>query len=202
MPEVVTDRGRRFFVELRPGEAGVVLSSQKLLVAMDVGKLGFRHSLARGHHDKGLDRLELRRDRLHDRQRGAVDEQNPVLGVVDDVDELFGKQPRVDGVQHVAHARRGIEHLEVTVRIPRQCTDAVAGLHAEPLQRQRHALDARMGVRIGVTMNVALDLARDDLGLAVIIRGILDQAADQKRHVHHQSLHRSSGPRCRCMAYV
>lgn len=39
-------------------------------------------------------------------------------------------------------------------------------------------------------MDVALDLARDDLRLAVIVGGILDQAADQQRHVHHQSLHR------------
>ncbi|MEY9529392.1 hypothetical protein ABIF70_010533 [Bradyrhizobium japonicum] len=62
-------------------------------------------------------------------------------------------------------------------------------LHAEPLQSQRHALDAWMGVGVGVAMDVALDLARDDLGFAVIVRGILDQAADQERHVHHQSLH-------------
>jgi hypothetical protein len=40
-------------------------------------------------------------------------------------------------------------------------------------------------------MDVAFDLARDDLCLAVKVGGILDQAADQKRHVHHQSLHRS-----------
>ena len=76
------------------------------------------------------------------------------------------------------------------VRIPGQGADAVAGLHAEPLERHGHALDARMGVRIGVAMDVALDLARDDLGFAVIVGGILDQAADQERHVHHQSLHR------------
>ncbi|MCP3443477.1 hypothetical protein [Bradyrhizobium sp. CCGUVB14] len=38
-------------------------------------------------------------------------------------------------------------------------------------------------------MDIALDFARDDLGLAVIVGGILDQATDQQRHVHHQSLH-------------
>ncbi|MEY9158946.1 hypothetical protein ABIG04_007256 [Bradyrhizobium japonicum] len=92
-------------------------------------------------------------------------------------------------MQHVAHAGRGIEHLEMAVRIPGQGADAVAFLHAEPLQSQRHALDAWMGVGVGVAMDVALDLACDDLGFAVIVRGILDQAADQERHVHHQSLH-------------
>lgn len=73
--------------------------------------------------------------------------------------------------------------------IPGQRADAVALLHAEPLERQRHALDARMGVRVGIAMNVAFDLARDDLRFAVIVGGILDQAADQERHIHHQSLH-------------
>ncbi|MFK4675728.1 hypothetical protein ABIF37_008131 [Bradyrhizobium diazoefficiens] len=73
--------------------------------------------------------------------------------------------------------------------IPGQRADAVALLHAETLQGQRHALDAWMSVGIGVAMDVALDLARDDLCLAVMVCGILDQAADQERHVHHQSLH-------------
>ncbi|MHC2407966.1 hypothetical protein ACVJGC_000557 [Bradyrhizobium diazoefficiens] len=188
-PRGIADGGGGFFVELRPGEAGVVLSSEKLLVAMDVYKLRLRHPLARGHHDVSLDRLQLRRDRLDDRQRGAVDEQQAVFGVVDDVDELLGKQPRIDGVQHIAHARRGVEHLEMAVGIPGQRADAVALLHAETLQGQRHALDAWESVRIGVAMDVALDLARDDLRLAVIVGGVLDQAADQERHVHHQSLH-------------
>ncbi len=38
-------------------------------------------------------------------------------------------------------------------------------------------------------VQVAFDLARDHLRLAVIVGGIFDEAADQQRHVHHQSLH-------------
>jgi hypothetical protein len=141
-------------------------------------------------HDEIFDGGQLRRDRLDDRQGRAIDEEEPIFSVVDDVDELLGKKPGIDGVEHVAHSWRRVEHLEMTVGIPRQRSDPVAFPHAEPLQGQRHPLDARMRVRICIAMNVTLDLACNDLRLAVIVGGILNQAADQERHVHHQSLHR------------
>ena len=87
----VADGGCGFFVEHRPGEARIALFRKQLLIAMHVGELRFRHALAGGHHHVSLDRIQLRRDRLDDRQRGAIDEQQAVSRVIDDVDELFGK---------------------------------------------------------------------------------------------------------------
>ena len=52
--------------------------------------------------DEGLDGLAARRELLDQRREGDVEEQHLVFGVVDDVVDLLGKQPRVDGVQHRA----------------------------------------------------------------------------------------------------
>src|SRR5437762_2230932 len=47
-----------------------------------------------------------------------------------------------------------------------------------------------MRFAVGVAMDGAFHRLRHDLGRAVVAVGMLDQAADQERHVHHQALHR------------
>jgi hypothetical protein len=55
--------------------------------------------------------------------------------VVDDVGQLLGEQPQVEGVQHRAHRRHGEVRLEVLLGVPQERPDPVALLHAEPGQR-------------------------------------------------------------------
>jgi hypothetical protein len=63
------------------------------------------------------------------------------------------------------------------------------GSYAEPRERHGEPLHAGMRPRVGVAEDVALELARHDLGLAVVFRRILDEAGHEQRQVHHQAAH-------------
>ena len=74
-------------------------------------------------------------DRLQDAEQGLVDDDRPVLSVVDDVGELIGMQARVEGVDDRAHCRDTEVHREVLGLVPEQGRDAVSGFDspiAEP----------------------------------------------------------------------
>ncbi len=190
----VADRRRTALVERGPGEIPLILGGDQCFVAMDVRQLRFRHVAGVGHDDVADDTGEARRDRLGDRQRQPVDEQPAILGMIDDVDELFGEQPGIDRVQHGAAARRGVEHLEVSVGVPSQRRDRRALADTEAVQRLRHALRPPMHLGIVAAMDAPVELARDHLRRAVVAPGMLDEHGQQQRHVHHQALHRHCPP--------
>ena len=68
-------------------------------------------------------------------QQGRIDEQQSVLGVVDDVFDLLREQPRVDRVQYGAHAGDRVVKLQVPVVVPGERADTVAGSDPRRLQR-------------------------------------------------------------------
>jgi hypothetical protein len=70
----------------------------------------------------------------------------------------------------------------------------VAGLHAQALEGVRQLLDARIGVAPGVAVDRSLDRAGDDLGVAVVEGGVLDELRNQKRAILHESEHRGVSP--------
>ncbi len=111
----------------RPG-----VGQQRLVVQRARMDAGVRRVL---HDDHVLDRLEVLADGFEGGPAGGVHDQDFVAGVVDDVGDVGGREPDVDGVQHGPHARRGEVDLEMAVRVPREGSDPVALAHAEGLQR-------------------------------------------------------------------
>ena len=86
--------------------------------------------------------MEARRELLQQRHQRVVDEDDLVLGVVDDVGQLLLEQADVERVQHRAGAGHREVQLEVALVVPGERADAVARLHAEPAERAREAVDA------------------------------------------------------------
>ena len=82
-----------------------------------------------------FDGRQLALQRRERRQQRRVDEHQLVLGVVDDELELLRKQPRVQRVQHGAHAGDRVIQLEMPVIVPGERPDPVTGLDARRLQR-------------------------------------------------------------------
>jgi hypothetical protein len=81
--------------------------------------------------------VSARRDLLDDRQRDGVEAEDAILGVIDDVDELVGKQPRVHGVQQPRPCRARRRTSRSGVRVSNgERADRHARLYAEP--RERH----------------------------------------------------------------
>ena len=96
----------------------------------------------------------------------AVDDDDLVLGVVDDVGELLGEQPDVEGVQDRAHGRHGQVRLEVALVVPAERPHPVARTHPEPPERRRQLLGpaGHLGER---RRPVAVGLDGDHLAVAV-----------------------------------
>ena len=108
------------------GEEAGVVTGNEVLVADDVGKGGRGqvcavcqdHDAANGLH---------RGDQLFDGgEKGQVDEEQLVFGVVYDVGDLVRLQARVNSVQNRALSRHTIVKLEVSVSIPGNCANPIA----------------------------------------------------------------------------
>ena len=187
----VAERGRGALVEDRP-RVVLALAREQGLVAEDVGERGRGHVRFVGHHHDLLDRGELVRDPLHQLDEGEVHEQHPVLGVVDDVDDLLGEEAGVHRVQHGAHAGDAVEELLVAVAVPGQRADPVAVFDAEPGHEVGDAPRAPLAFGIAVAVDRAFDGARDHLAVAVILRRVANQRRDHQRDLLHQAVHGSS----------
>jgi hypothetical protein len=100
--------------------------SQQGLVVVQLGGAGVGRLVACAvvhHHDVAHGR-EGRQERPQQLDQRAVDEDDLVLGVVDDVGELLGEQADVERVQHPAAAGRGEVELEVAGGVPGERRDA------------------------------------------------------------------------------
>ena len=104
-------------------------------------------------------------------------EQDVVLGVLDRVQDLLGREADVDGVQHRAQHRDGEERLEVAVAVVVHDRHRVARLHPQRRQRAREAVHPLAQVRVGVASKVTVD---DLLGRIVHDR-VLEDATDGER---------------------
>ena len=168
-----------------------------LLVAQQVAHAERGHVRPIGHRNEALDALHLGGERLDQRSERDIEEQELILGVVDDVRDLLGIEARIDRVQHRSAARHAVVELHVAVAVPRERGNALAGLHRERRERVGHLLRTAMDVAVGAPMERPLDRAGDDLGAGVNRDGVLDQRRDEERPILHQSLHRASFERTR-----
>src|SRR2546428_606195 len=84
------------------------------------------------------------------RHHGRVDKDHRVLGVVDDVGEVLGREPEVQRMEDEAAERRSPVHLEVAVAVPREGRDAVALLQTEGAEDAGEAGRPLGEVRVGV----------------------------------------------------
>ena len=135
----VAKPGGRLFIEL--GELGALgLVREQLFVVVRglgmAGGSGPRSSITT-YPRRGQLALHLgdgARDRL-------VQEDEPVVGVIDDVDDLVARQADVDRVQDRPDRRHGEVELEVPMVVPGKGGDAIAGLDAQALEDVHQPVD-------------------------------------------------------------
>jgi hypothetical protein len=154
------------------------------------------------HHHVGGPVAKLPEQTLHQRHEGQVDEQHPVLGMVDDVGDLRLEQPRVDGVDYRPHAGNGEVELVMAVAVPGQRPDPVTRTDVQPFEHPGEAAGTPFGVAVGVAMARTLDRVADDLGLAVMPRGEREQRRNQQWLLLHQAQHGSLSPPSRATRAV
>ena len=184
----VAQAGGGVLVERFPGEVAVG-AGEPFLIGHGVAQAGLRHVGGIGQHDVALDGGELVGELFEQRHEGQVGEETPALGVIDDPDDLLGKQPRIDGVIDGADPENAVPRLQVPPGVPAERRHAVAQLDAVALEALRHLERACPDVGVIGGVDRSLDGARNHRPVAVVARGVIDHAVAQQRPVLHQSEH-------------
>ena len=163
------------------GVAGI----HQVVVELDAGHFlgGFGVFAAQQHHVLQVFQLVL--DRRDQRQEGLVDEQDAVLGVVEDIHQLFREQARVDGVAHQAGTGHTEIGFQVAVVVPGQGGDPVALFQAQAQQRRTQLAGPPFHFAPVGAVEAAGGLHGDDLSIGVVAGGVGDLCADQQRLFHH-----------------
>ena len=123
----------------------------------------------------------VRRELLDQRHERQVEQDVPVVGVVDDVGDLLGEQARVDGVAHRPACRRWRSRSRSDGSRSRPACRRGRSLAPRGRQRVGELARAAMRVAVGVAVDAAFDHARHDLGVAVVALRVPDQRRDQQR---------------------
>ena len=161
---------------------------EELLVIEDPGVVGNRSGGSVVDHDDVLDRVQLVGQRHEQRQQRAVDEDDLVLRVVDDVDQLVGEQPDVEGVQHASGARCGEVQLQVPPGVPAERAHPRVRTEAQVVQHRGQPAHAVGPVGDGGAAFLP-DLCRDDLLVAEELFGPVEDVGEDEGAVLHQAEH-------------
>ena len=81
-------------------------------------------------HHVAFDAGQLVGEFFQQRNECQIGQHQAIPGVICDPGDLIGKQPRIDGVDHRAHAGHRVVELEVAIAVPGKRSDAIAQLHA------------------------------------------------------------------------
>src|SRR5947207_14357615 len=130
----VAEAARRVLVELLPSEILASLRDE-ILIRQEIWNLDFGEMRAIRQRHVEPDRRNLPRDLLNQLCEGDIEEQGFVFGVIGDVSELVGKQPRVQRVIDGADPGDAVPRLDVPRGVPGKRRDAVAKRKPGPVQR-------------------------------------------------------------------
>src|SRR5216117_1738679 len=135
---------------------------------------------------------DLVADRLEHRPRARVGEDHRVLGMVDDVGEVLGREPEVQRVEDAADERRRPVDLEVAVAVPGQGRHTVALPEAEGREGAGEACRPLGKVRVRVAEERAAGDARGERLLREEPTAPLEEVRQRERVVHHEPVELST----------
>src|SRR5215472_17088181 len=174
----------RPLVDFGPGESWF-LGRKELLVPQHVAQ---RRRVAFADDHKVAHGLQARSDAGEDRHHRIFHQDDRVLGVVDDILELLGEKPQVEGVEDSAHQRHCEVCFEMLLGVPRQRPDAIIGSHAEAPQRSRQ-LFRPIGDRRVRCLAARHPLASHHLAASIDRAAMPEDGGDVYRKILHGALH-------------
>src|SRR5262249_36838565 len=127
------------------------------------GRLQLTRSIRRiAHNDIEPDARKLICQALQQRHQVAVDKDNLILRVIDNIGQLLCKQADIQRVQNRAHTRNSKIQFQMTISVPAKGRDAISPPGSRCLKRVRQLLDALAPISIGIAM-FAMGCERDNL---------------------------------------
>ena len=115
-------------------------------------------------------------DFLQHRHESEIGHHHAIAGMIDDPDDLLGKQAGIDGVIDRADAENAVPAFQMPPGIPPQRRNAIAELDAVAIEPLRHAQGARADLGVIGGVDRPFDRARDDRAFGVIGRGVINDA--------------------------
>ena len=134
------------------------------------------------------DRVELVHEWPDQSGYRVVEEDDLVLGVVGDVGELFGEEPKVQRVRHPSAAGWGEVELEVACGVPGERGDPPVFGDAEVVERTTEPSGALAPLTVGEPLPPCRRGGHDLLS-GMDLRGTVEQVDQRQRGVHHQAVH-------------
>ena len=144
----VERRRPRVLIEVRERVVGIRLRQQGLVFRGN-RKITFRCRRGIAQQHDLLARCDAAPELLDEGQEVAVDQNYVVLGVIDRVQDLLGREARVDVAQHRAHHGHRKEALEIAVGVPVHHGNGVARTHAETGQTRSQPADPLPQLSVG-----------------------------------------------------
>ena len=165
---------------------------QEILVAFHA----VRHGLAGQRHHDDLLEVDLVGELFVQRQQHVVDDEETILGVIDDPGHVVRRQAQVQGVQYRAGDRNAEIRLQVRGGVPGKGRDPIAVLDPGLGERLSELLGASDHVGIGLPVQRLVRHVGDDFHIAELRARALENVVEQQRPVHHRGLHEISSGRC------
>src|SRR5713226_5592549 len=175
------------FIKLRPVIVLGLTSNEALVVNRRLQLAGGVGSLAHNHVE--LHCGQLIRDLLQQRYQVAINKNDLVFGVVDDVDQLVGKQADIEGVQDSTHAGNSEIEFKVAVGVPGKGGNTITLGNSGVVQCMSELHTAFPPLAVGVTMYASVGLG-DDLFTGEDTRNTVEKMLQCQWVVHYQALHR------------
>ena len=122
---------------------------------------------------EALNRLQLMRDRLQQRNQRSVYKNHVVLGMVDDVNELLLWQSNIQGVADGAGQRHTEVKFQMFEAVPGESADTISRLDAQSFQRIAQSFDSQVKLAVAVFVHGSIGQFGFDRLVGVHASGML-----------------------------
>ena len=126
----VTQPHGRIFIQLRPSVIDRLIRDELFIVDTGLKRRAHRLRASFPANDEQFHARDAPLYRLKSGQQIFVHHDEPIVGVIDDVFEVPRAQTDIERVQHRAHARHALVHLQVTGVVPHEAGHPVTDCNA------------------------------------------------------------------------
>ena len=154
----IAQRGRIVLLQIRIDRSTEVVTQQGFVVLQSCG-----HGLAAERNHEDTLKLHFVLELFKELQEHVVYNQEAVLGVVDDVRQFVGMEPKVQGVQHATCAGDAEVGFQVGIVVPHKACDPVSRLKTRRLENCGKGSCTLGHFPVGVTVNRVVGAAGDNL---------------------------------------
>ena len=183
----IAQRARRPLIQQRPGVFRILTGDERLITHDGHAQRG-QGGLAHHHHHAQRFRQPLGQ-RHQPRQQRGIDKQRHIGGIIQNIGDLVGKQPRIDRVQHRPHAGGSVIHLHMRRGVPAQRRHPLAAPNAQPGQGMRQLRRARGHGGVGGACHRPSGIHADQLRSAMMLRRMGQDGGYEQRVLLHQAKH-------------